>query len=124
MDDINSWVKKETNGMIQKPLEEPPSPDSVMYLINALSFDGEWREIYEKDQILKRTFNAENGEQQPAQFMYSTEAVCLESPYGTGFIKPYGDGAYAFAAVPPKEGMTMEDFLEKLKGDGASGDFP
>lgn len=118
MDDINNWVKKETNGMIQKLLEEPPPSESVMYLINALSFDGEWREIYEKNQIHEGTFNTENGEQQPAQFMYSTEAVYLESPYGTGFIKPYGDGAYAFAAVLPKEGMAMEDFLEKLKGDG------
>jgi len=117
-DDINTWVKKETDGMIEKLLEDAPPQDAVMYLINALSFDGEWRDIYEKNQIHKGTFNAENGDQQSADFMYSTEAVYLENAFGTGFIKPYGDGAYAFAAVLPKEGIQMENFLGKLKGGG------
>ena len=117
-DDINSWVKKETNGMIQKLLEEAPPRDAVMYLVNALSFDGEWRDIYKKNQIHKGTFNAENGEHQSAEFMYSTEAVYLENTLGRGFLKPYGDGAYAFAAVLPDEGMTMKEFLERLKENG------
>lgn len=117
-DDINNWVKKETNGMIEKLLEDAPNRDAVMYLVNALSFDGQWRDIYEKNQIHKGTFNAENGEQQSAEFMYSAEAVYLENAYGTGFIKPYADSAYAFAAVLPNEGMQMEDFLEKLKEGG------
>lgn len=35
--------------MIQKLLEEAPPRDAVMYLVNALSFDGEWRDIYKKE---------------------------------------------------------------------------
>ena len=104
--------------MIQKLLEEAPPRDAVMYLVNALSFDGEWRDIYKKNQIHKGTFNAENGEHQSAEFMYSTEAVYLENTLGRGFLKPYGDGAYAFAAVLPDEGMTMKEFLERLKEMG------
>ena len=55
-DDINNWVRRETNGMIQKLMEEAPPRDAVMYLVNALSFDGEWQKIYEKDQIHQGKF--------------------------------------------------------------------
>lgn len=44
--DINNWVKDKTNGMIESLLEEAPPVDAVMYLINALLFDGEWENIY------------------------------------------------------------------------------
>lgn len=43
---INEWVKKETDGMIPKILEKAPSKEAVMYLVNALSFDGKWAEPY------------------------------------------------------------------------------
>ena len=117
-DDINNWVRRETNGMIQKLMEEAPPRDAVMYLVNALSFDGEWQKIYEKDQIHQGKFRGENGELQPAKFMYSTEAAYLETAYGTGFMKPYGDSTYAFAAILPNEGVEMDELLEKVKEDG------
>ncbi|HHU76299.1 MAG TPA: serpin family protein [Firmicutes bacterium] len=48
---INSWVKDKTSGMIEKLLEQAPPEDVVMYLINALSFDAEWENIYKDTQI-------------------------------------------------------------------------
>ena len=44
---INSWVSKETTGMIPEILQEI-SPDDAMYLINALSFEAEWQTIYQE----------------------------------------------------------------------------
>ena len=38
---INEWVETNTDGMIDKILDEI-SRDAVMYLINALAFDAEW----------------------------------------------------------------------------------
>lgn len=48
--DINNWVKENTDEMIPKILEQI-SPDAIMYLVNALAFEAEWAEIYEAHQV-------------------------------------------------------------------------
>ena len=53
--DINNWVKNETDNMIPKIIDEIPK-EALMYLINALAFEAEWTEIYEKDQVRDKTF--------------------------------------------------------------------
>ena len=40
-DDMNAWVKEQTNGIIEQLLDEAPPANAVVYLINALSFDAE-----------------------------------------------------------------------------------
>ena len=42
--EINSWVDENTDGMIKEILDKIPE-DAVMYLVNALAFDGEWTPI-------------------------------------------------------------------------------
>ena len=49
LQDINYWVKTNTDGMIDKILEKIDD-DSIMYLINAIVFDAEWK-IYNKSDI-------------------------------------------------------------------------
>ena len=48
--DINNWVKQNTDEMIPEILDEIPA-DAIMYLVNALGFEAEWSEIYEKQQV-------------------------------------------------------------------------
>ena len=61
--EINDWVNKETDGMIDKLLDEVPEA-AVMYLINALSFDAEWEKIYEISQVNESEFNSMDGQSQ------------------------------------------------------------
>lgn len=114
---INAWVKKETDGMIEQLLEEAPPADAVVYLINALSFDAEWEKIYEETQIRAGEFTTAAGEKQKVEFMNSHEYSYLETPTATGFLKPYAEGKYAFAALLPKENIEMADFLQSLDGE-------
>ena len=114
-DDINAWVKDKTNGMIETLLEEAPPKDAVMYLINALSFDAEWENIYENTQINEGEFTLENGEKQAVEFMSSSEFSYLENETVTGFIKPYKDNKYAFVALLPKENISMVDLLKSIE---------
>src|SRR5690554_5897256 len=46
---INEWVSHATNGKINKILEPPIAPDTIMYLINAIYFNGDWSEKFDKD---------------------------------------------------------------------------
>lgn len=45
-DQINSWINDKTSGMIESLLDQAPPKEAAMYLINALSFDAEWANIY------------------------------------------------------------------------------
>ena len=113
--EINGWVKENTDGMIEQILDEIP-PDAVMYLVNALAFDAEWREIYHDYQVREGEFTCEDGRVQRADMMYSTENAYLEDEHTEGFLKYYADGQYAFAALLPEEGMALQDYLSTLDG--------
>lgn len=115
--DINSFVEEHTNGMIKDILDEIPR-EAVMYLVNALAFDAQWQEIYKENQVHDGTFTTEFGTPQDVQMMWSEENRYLENDLATGFIKLYGpeNGRYAFAALLPKENVTLRQLLESLDG--------
>ena len=117
--DINRWVKEETEGMIPEILEEI-SPDTVAYLINALSFDGEWETVYKKEQIQTGPFTMEDGTVRQVELMYSSEHQYLEDENVSGFLKYYAGGDYAFAALLPREGLSVADYLSTLTGESLS----
>ncbi len=114
--DINDWVNDNTDGMIPSILDEIPD-EAVMYLINALAFDGEWAVPYEEYQVSPGDFTLEDGTKKTVDFMRSQEDVYLENGDTTGFIKYYKGGKYAFAALLPKEGTTVSDYAASLDGD-------
>lgn len=113
--DINNWVKKETDGMIEEILDEIPD-DAVMYLVNALAFEAEWADVYERGEVRDGEFTKENGEKQSVKLMYSQEGKYLESDNAIGFMKNYAGGRYAFVALLPNEGVSISDYVASLDG--------
>lgn len=114
--DINNWVKQNTDGMIDKILDEI-SEDAVMYLINAITFDAEWEKTYLKNDIHTGTFNSYNGKKQSVKMMASGESTFVHDDQTTGFIKNYKDSKYSFVALLPNEGIDIYDYIENLDGD-------
>ena len=114
--DINSWVREKTDGMIPEILKEIPDA-AIMYLVNALAFDAEWGEIYNEDQVHSAEFTREDGTKEKTELMYSEEWAYLETDNATGFLKYYKDGKYAFCAILPEEGIKMADFIDSLDGE-------
>ncbi len=114
--DINTWVKEKTDGMIKEVLDEIPA-DAIMYLINALAFEAEWMEIYEHHQVRDATFTAIDSTKRTVDMMYSDESRYLEDERATGFIKFYSGGKYAFAALLPNRGISLEDYVAGLDGE-------
>ena len=114
--DINQWCKTNTKGRIEKILNEPISPQTMLYLINALTFDGKWQSPYKDYQVSDADFTAADGSVQTAEMMYGTEYTYLENDLATGFVKPYADG-YSFVALLPHEGLSMADFVKGLSKD-------
>ena len=114
--DINNWIKNKTDGMIENMIQEIPA-SAIMYLINALTFDAEWAQIYEDYQIRGGKFTMEDGQTRYVDYMHSQVNDYLESEHGTGFMKHYKGAKCAFAAFLPKEGMTVKEFLHTLDGE-------
>lgn len=46
MDIINTWVNQKTMGKISKILDDVPSPNTMMILLSALYFNGEWNQHF------------------------------------------------------------------------------
>ena len=114
--DINAWVSDHTGGLIPSIMEEIPE-SAVIYLINALAFEGEWEDIYREDQVHDGTFTTEDGREQPAELMYGAETAYLEDDLAAGFLKYYQGQNYAFAALLPNEGVSLDDYLSSLTGE-------
>ena len=111
--DINGWVKEKTDGMIPEILDKIQGA-AVMYLVNALAFEAEWAETYKKDQVHEGDFTLEDGTKRTADFMYSAEGRYLDDGKAVGFIKYYSGQKYAFAALLPNEGITVEEYVSSL----------
>lgn len=115
--DINTWVDQNTDGMIDKILDDIDCYD-VMYLINAIAFDAQWQTGYQSSDVRTREFTNIAGKKTSALMMHSEENLYLKDNYATGFIKPYQDGKYSFAALLPNEGVDIYDYIAGLTGEG------
>lgn len=114
-DAINQWVKENTDEMIPEIIDEI-SDDAVMYLINAVAFDAKWEKQYTEDQVADRYFNSYRDEfiARKVPTLCSTEDYYIEDENATGILKYYEGGRYAFAALLPNEGITVDEYINGL----------
>lgn len=110
--DVNNWVNKNTDGMIPSILEKVKKED-VMYLINAISFDAEWKKPYDEAGVFDGTFTNAAGKKETVKMMASEEGTYLEDDTCKGFMKDYA-GGYAFVALLPDEGVSIDEFVASL----------
>ena len=120
---INGWISDNTDGLIKNALEELPA-DAVMYLINTVLFNAEWKNKFNSDQVIEnQDFYTENGKKQKVS-MLSDEMDANEYNYfklgkTQGIIKEYTNG-YSFAALLPDEGVNISEALDSFTGNQLS----
>jgi serine protease inhibitor len=114
---VNAWVKEHTDGMIPSILDEMPD-GAMLFLINAVAFDDKWQTPYEPEQVSDGVFTAADGTARTVTMMQSSETKYLEDGQAEGFIRYYKEGGYAFAALLPDEGVSIDDYIASLTGAG------
>ena len=114
--ELNRWVSEHTDGRITELLDSIPE-NAVMYLVNALCFRLRWAEPYTTNKVSPGVFTTQSGEERIVEMMSSREYLYLEDEAAIGFLKPYEDDQYAFAALLPSEGVSMQEFLAGLDGE-------
>ena len=117
LEDINNWVGENTDGLIDKILDEI-NENTVLYLINALVFDAKWESPYKDNtMIYNGTFTAWDGQKQSVTMMHQQESGYLQDENATGFVKNYEGGAYKFVALLPNEGVSLEEYVQSLTAE-------
>ena len=87
-----------------------------MYLVNALAFEAQWEKVYDEFQVQEGYFTTEDETRQDVEMMHSQEHYYLEDELATGFIKYYEGREYAFVALLPNEGVTVQEYADSLTG--------
>lgn len=114
--DINNFVDENTDGMIEKIIDNL-SGKEPMILINTLTFDAEWEDEYESDSVNDSIFYNLDGTTSDIKMMSSTEYAFLKCNQGTGFIKDYKNGDFAFVALLPDEDVSIDEFVSNLTAE-------
>lgn len=114
--DINNWVSLNTEGRITDLLDGIPD-EALLYLVNALSFDGEWLYPYKSNQVYDATFTAQDGQRQDVRMMTSMESTYVELENAVGFAKPYKGSTCSFLALLPDEGVSVDELAASLSGE-------
>jgi serpin B len=111
-DEINSWVSEKTNGNIKDAIKQIDK-DSLLYLVNATTFDAEWEEMYSDERVLTAEFTKDDGTTQNVSMMYSLEKRYIQDENTVGFVKKYKDG-YSFIALLPSESVQLNEYKKSL----------
>jgi serine protease inhibitor len=114
VDVINDWVEEATRGRI-KDLVEDIGGDEVMYLINALHFDGEWTHRFDESATRDWDFTRPDGSRVTVPMMMRTGLT--EAYFGADAQVarlPYGNGRFGMVVALPAHGSTLDELVAGL----------
>jgi serine protease inhibitor len=116
-DAINRWVSQATNGRIDRMIESIP-PEVVMYLINAVYFQGDWRTRFDRRQTGPAPFRLADGSTRQVDMMSGKVGYRMLREHGpdvvSGVELPYARGAFAAVAILPPQGQPIRDFIAEI----------
>ena len=118
---INEWVDTNTNGKIEKIVDRI-DPQTLLFLINAIYFKGNWQDEFDKALTRPGTFHLSDGSEKQVQMMRREG----EYPYfrGESFEAtslPYGDGRLGMYVFLPSRDSNLNKFLQNLNAENWKG---
>jgi serpin B len=117
---VNDWVKTNTNGKIDKIIEEVKA-ETIMYLLNAIYFNGEWTYRFDPKKTYDMPFTKEDHAtvqvpmmmiENPFNYLRNNDFQLLEMPYGSG--------KYSMLIFLPQSGKTTNDVISMLNPESVN----
>lgn len=114
VDVINDWVSKNTNKKIDTILEGIPD-GTVMYLINAVYFKGDWVYKFDTEQTKERDFIREDGEIKKVEMMTQELSTDYYQDEEVQMVNlPYGKGLFTMSLIRPvDESIPIDSFINE-----------
>jgi serpin B len=114
---INSWVSDKTHGKIQKIVDQI-SPDTLLYLINAIYFKGKWATQFNPAQTQEENFTLANQSEKRVPMMrQSGRYPYFENEKFQAVSLPYGDKRISMLIFLPKSGTALGEFHRMLTAE-------
>ena len=114
LDKINKWCSKNTGGMIPSILDQI-NPDAAMYLLNAIYFNADWTEKFDKNDTRSSDFTLPDGSVVTRDLMHrKAVALCCESDLCSMLCIPFGSRGYSMYVMLPAEGKTTSDLIRDM----------
>ena len=117
-DVMNAWVDSVTHGRIDR-LVETVDPDALLYLINAIYFNGDWRTTFDEDRTTAATFTRTDGARVTVPMMAGEVAHRLLNPGDPAAVQgvelPYGRDAYAAVLLLPPADQSVDTFIAGIE---------
>lgn len=116
-DIINSWIADKTQDKITDVIKAI-DPKVVMYLINAIYFNGTWTYEFKEQETREKTFYlADDSQMQTPMMTQTNDFYYFENDALQVIDLPYGDGDYAMTVILPSSGGSVNDLLADLDSD-------
>ena len=113
---INAWVDQQTNGMIDRIVDN--IPDYMrLYLINAIYFKGDWTEQFDPQLTQPRGFRLPDGTTVNVPTMTHGQEADVRvtyRPYATIVDLPYGGAAFSMTIVLPHDTSSADQLVDVL----------
>jgi len=115
---INKWVSERTDGLIEDLIEPPIDPLTVLFLINAIYFQGEWSEPFAEEDTRDDIFYLPGGEVKTVPFMFrSGELAYYEEEAFQAVRLPYGEQEeIAMYVFLPAKNSSLQEFFHTFAG--------
>lgn len=111
---INDWVKKNTQGKIEKIVDQLKA-DDVMFLINAIYFKGQWTEKFDKNATAPAPFYLAKGKSKQHPMMVQTGKYrYFENEQFQAVSLPYGNERVSMYIFLPKPTSNLNAFYKTL----------
>ena len=112
---INQWVDTNTDGKIQKIIDDKIDASTVLFLINAIYFKGTWQKEFDPSKTQDGPFYLSNGDEKQMPMMRQQRWY----PYYRGenfqaIRLAYGDGQMSMYIFLPDPESDLNIFLENL----------
>jgi serine protease inhibitor len=116
---INAWVSEATDGLIDGIVDPPIDPLTMVFLINAIYFEGAWTLRFDPTRTSTGDFRRSDGStvRVPFMSMSDREFPFTATPDFQAIELPYGGEAFAMTVVLPSEATGIDAFLESLNAD-------
>ena len=111
---INSWVSEKTHEKIKTIIDEL-SPDEIMYLINAIYFNGSWKYEFNKDYTRDDMFYFPDGSSGLFKMMSMQARLNYYEDDDLQIVElPYGNEQYNMLIFLPKRIDGLDNFIQSL----------
>ncbi|XP_062933555.1 serpin B11 isoform X1 [Cynocephalus volans] len=115
---INAWVESKTNGKVTNLFGKGTiDPSSVMVLVNAIYFKGQWQNKFQERETVKTPFQLSEGKSIIVEMMYQTgmfKLAFIEEPQMQVLELPYVNNKLSMIILLPVGTANLEQVEKQL----------